>query len=374
MKAWARRLALRGRRLRALASGLLPGRDRRRSDAGLGLPATPDDVRFAYRLLLGREPDAQGFTDWTARLGSMTPPEIAAGFQSSPEYHRRVRDAFGRVADFAKPSIAAPSWSPLASQLPTQAQVDSTTYWRWCDEIGDPPRYHRKQWEHVYVLQALAETGALRAGARGLGFGVGREPIPSVLAKHGCDVLVTDLAAPAAARAGWRASGQHAGSLDDLHRPEICGRDVFRARVRFRVQDMTRIDDDLRAGGFDFVWSLCALEHLGSLRAGVRFVEQSLDCVKPGGVAVHTTEYNVSSDDDTLEDGATVLYRRRDVEELARSLGELGYEVHLNLHPGDGPLDRYYDVPPYRGSLHLKIELQRHVITSLGILIRKRAA
>jgi hypothetical protein len=136
---------------------------------------------------------------------------------------------------------------------------------------------------------------------------------------------------------------------------------------------MTAIDADLTQAGFDFVWSLCALEHLGSLQAGIRFIAASLACLRPGGVAVHTTEYNVSSNDDTPESGATVVYRRRDVEALASELVAAGHLVRLNLHPGDGPLDRYYDVPPYRSSVQLKIELERHVVTSLGLLIRKGA-
>ena len=37
-------------------------------------------------------------------------------------------------------------------------------------------------------------------------------------------------------------------------------------------------------------------------------------------------------------------------------------------------LDRFYDVPPYRSSVQLKIELRQYVVTSLGLLIRTRSA
>ena len=37
------------------------------------------------------------------------------------------------------------------------------------------------------------------------------------------------------------------------------------------------------------------------VEAGLRFLEDSLDCLKPGGVAVHTTELNLSSNEETME-------------------------------------------------------------------------
>jgi hypothetical protein len=182
---------------------------------------------------------------------------------------------------------------------------------------------------------------------------------------------VTDLGAAEATSRGWRETAQHSIAVDEIHNPNLCDLDEFRRRVRFRVQDMTAIDADLRRGEFDFVWSLCALEHLGSLQRGLEFVERSLECVRPGGIAVHTTEYNVSSNDDTVAKGATVLYRRRDIEALAERLRGAGCEIELNLHPGDGALDGHYDLPPYRNGMHLKLEIARYVATSLGLVIRK---
>ena len=101
--------------------------------------------------------------------------------------------------------------------------------------------------------------------------------------------------------------------------------------VRYRAVDMNAIPDDLR--DFDFTWSSCALEHLGSLDAGAAFVLRQMACLRPGGTAVHTTEYVVSSDTDTVEKGGTVLYRRRDIEALAEQLRAAGHEIELD--PGE---------------------------------------
>jgi hypothetical protein len=31
-------------------------------------------------------------------------------------------------------------------------------YKRWCKEMGEEPNFHRKQWEFVYIMQALWES------------------------------------------------------------------------------------------------------------------------------------------------------------------------------------------------------------------------
>ncbi len=75
---------------------------------------------------------------------------------------------------------------------------------------------------------------------------------------------------------------------------------------------MNDIPGDLE--GFDFNWSSCSFEHLGSIEKGINFLMNQLKTLKPGGWAVHTTEFNVSSDDKTIESGDTVVYRKKDIE------------------------------------------------------------
>ncbi|MBV5337004.1 MAG: hypothetical protein J0653_03215, partial [Deltaproteobacteria bacterium] len=71
----------------------------------------------------------------------------------------------------------------------------------------------------------------------------------------------------------------------------------------------------------DFCWSSCSLEHLGSIKAGLDFIKASLKTLKVGGVAVHTTEYNVSSDEATIDNNPTlVLFRRCDIQGLVEEL------------------------------------------------------
>ena len=251
-------------------------------------------------------------------------------------------------------------------------QADFETPWfsYWSERLGERLRYHRKLWEFVFIAQALHERRQLRAGARGLGFGVGREPLAAYFASRGCRITGTDLAPEQAADAGWTATDQHAEGKAALMRPDLCDPEVFEAAVDFRVVDMNAIPKDLT--GYDFCWSACALEHLGSLEVGMPFIERSFDILQPGGFAIHTTELNLTSDVNTLETGGTVLYRRRDLTALAERLTAAGHTVApLDFDAGRGPVDSFVDIPPYLPEPHLRLALAGFATTSVGIIVQK---
>ncbi|MBY0227427.1 MAG: FkbM family methyltransferase [Hyphomicrobium sp.] len=267
---------------------------------------------------------------------------------------------------------APPTLKNISSQAVTQAQFQEPEYSEWCAAIKEEPRYHRKQWEFVYILQALRAYGAIRPGAKGIGYGVGSEPLPALLAHLGCTILATDLDPERAEIAGWVETNQHAAGSEQLNTRGICDPSVFATRVSFRFLDMNAIPNDIT--GFDFTWSSCCLEHLGSLQLGLDFIENSLKTLKAGGLAVHTTELNCSSNTETLTQGGTVIYRRRDIRKLAARLTSKGHQVApLNFNLGDHKLDKYIDVPPYSPDRHLKLRLSQYASTSFGFIVRKAA-
>jgi hypothetical protein len=230
---------------------------------------------------------------------------------------------------------------------------------------------HRKMWEWLFICEALREAGMLQAGRRGLGFGVGREALVSVFAGMGCHLVATDLGAQRARDAVWTESNdQYAGGLAGLNEYGFCPPDEFQERVEYRDLDMNAIPDDLR--DFDFTWSSCAFEHLGSLAAGMDFVVAQMQCLKPGGIAVHTTELNVSSDTDTIAEGGTVLYRKRDIEDLVRRLRADGHRIAYDFSEGRRSEDRHVDVPPFSNT-HLRTKLGEYVTTSIALVIKKNA-
>lgn len=268
------------------------------------------------------------------------------------------------------PLAAAPTEPSLPiSRACTQAQFDTPAYRAWCKEIREPPRYHRKQWEFCYILEALVAAGVVGEGRRGLGFGVGKEPLTAVLAARGCHITATDLDPDEAARAGWVDTNQYAAQVAALNERGICGAKRFAENVTFRVVDMNHIPANL--ANFDFTWSACSLEHLGSIPNGLAFIVNSLATLRPGGIAVHTTEFNCSSNDATVETGGTVLFRRRDIESLCAALKAAGHEVAIDFSLGGQPLDDYIDVAPYSADKHLKLWIGEYTTTSFGIVIRK---
>jgi 2-polyprenyl-3-methyl-5-hydroxy-6-metoxy-1,4-benzoquinol methylase len=268
---------------------------------------------------------------------------------------------------YTEPSLTNP-----VSQACTHAQMAEPAYDWWCTQIREGPTTHRKQWEFCYILQALARSGLIAPGLKGLGFGVGEEPLSALLASRGVSILATDLEPEQAIHQGWVATAQHACNKASLNDRGICGTEEFERLVDFRYLNMNSIAADIR--GFDFCWSACALEHLGSIRNGLEFIENSLQCLRPGGVAVHTTELNCHSNEDTLDLDSTVLFRQRDFVALAKRLTKAGHEVTLNFELGQLPLDRHVDVPPDSNNNHLKLQLGKWVTTSFGVLIRKKEA
>lgn len=271
-----------------------------------------------------------------------------------------------RVVSDKEPLFEAP-----VSQMATENQFYSPKFQFWCDELHENLNLHRKLWEFCYVCEVLEQNQMLQPGKKGLGFGVGTEPLTSLFAKYGVQVLATDQDFNQAQQQGWVASNQHANEKSNLNARGICDPQQFDTLVSLRAVDMNHIPQDLN-GGFDFVWSCCSLEHLGSIKNGLDFIKNSVKCLKKGGIAVHTTEYNLSSYKDTVTSGPTVIFRRGDIFKVAAELIKQGYEVRdLNFHRGNGPVDDFIDFPPYAQDPHIKLRLYQYDCTSIGLIIRR---
>jgi len=331
--------------------------------------ATMDDVRHAYRLFLGREPDEHGLESHARLVESgIETTDLARGFFGTREF-------IATTGCLVKVERGEPphAINRLHCQACTRHQIESAEFLYWAGRLGERPGgLHRKVWEWCFITQALWERGKLGPSSRGLGFAVGVEPLTPMFANLGCDILATDLDHESAAQAGWVASNQHADGAEQLNLRGLCSPEDFTRHVRFRNVDMNHIQKDLR--GFDFLWSSCALEHLGSLAHGMDFVVNAMDCLAPGGVAVHTTEINCDSDEHTIETGGSVIYRKRDLLALADRLRGFGYEVEpMDFHLGDTAADAHIDDAPYT-TTHLKLRIGPYASTSFGLIVTRPRA
>ena len=306
---------------------------------------------------------------------------------------------YDRAYDKAKTVYWSETHEPLhfdkpyacTSQLCNQSFFDAPFFQYWAEKFmpnlrdhfaatgqfsgrakEEPVVYHRKLWEWVYISQALYERGCLAEGKKGVVFGVGEECTPDLYASFGCEILATDLGADESVAKGWMANGQNVGgNLQKLNQYHFCPSEVFKKKVSWRDVDMNHIPADIQ--GYDFGWSSCALEHLGSLDKGLAFIKNSLRTVHTGGVLVHTTEYNLVSNNDTLESEGLSVYRRRDIEKVVDELRAEGHYVFpIDWHSGEGVLDKFVDLPPYsKKDMHLRLRLSEYPCTSIGLIIVK---
>lgn len=295
------------------------------------------------------------------------------------------RDLYGKLQ--SRPVPSAPVKVPLTCKPTTQEDVESDWFLYWCNELQLAPLYHRKLWEFAFALQTLYNHDLLREGVKAIGYGCGQEPLPSYFAKMGIASLVTDLQPEAVAGSGWAETGQHAATLEHSFFENLVTREVFDKHVTHRFVDMNAIPGDLY-DTYDFCWSICSLEHVGSIRKGLDFVKNSVKSLKPGGVAVHTTEFNYLSKDKTVDNKSTVLFLRKHFEMLRDELAGEGHEMlEPDFDIGKGVLDRFIDMPPYTGAedwfqppvagydqeAHLKLALDGYPCTCFGIAVKKKA-
>lgn len=285
-------------------------------------------------------------------------------------------DDFEHAPDVPHVDSESPlSSGPLRSEIARMGRLESDGFGEVLTKLQHEIRAHRKLWELCYVVRALEERNKLTKGMRGLAFAVGREPLPAYFTGRDCEILATDLDGSDDRSKVWNDTAQWSGTVDNLIFPHLCSAEKSRELMSYRPVDMNNIPNDLT--DFDFTWSTCSFEHCGSIELGLNFLRNQMKCLKPGGVAVHTTEFNLSSQKYTLEDPSTVIFRLKDIEAVVRDLRADGHHVEpLDIRLGDHPLDRYVDTMSqetklYSEDKHMRLNLADFASTSIGLIITK---
>lgn len=289
----------------------------------------------------------------------------------------------------ARAPIPAPIRIGLQSKCTSQADMESPWLWYWCQQLQVPVIYHRKLWELAYLLQVMWEQGMLEPGKRGLVFGAGHEPIPSLLVNFGVEVTITDQPPSRAEEGGWVSTGQFLETLDEAYHPHLADRTTFEKLISVKYVDMNAIDPELT--GYDFCWSTCAFEHLGSIQAGVDFVANAMKVLKPGGIGIHTTEIATNPAAPLYETKHLSIFQQRHFEAIADRLRAQGdTPADMNFDLGNGPIDSFVDLPPYSeamrgymfardegpeaGMAHLRLAIEGQASTCYGLWARRGGA
>jgi hypothetical protein len=279
-----------------------------------------------------------------------------------------------------------PSNQYLTSKLSTQNDLEAPWSRYWIHELKTPFRYHRKLWEFCFVLQVLYEHGMF--GKSGIGFACGNEPLASYLIAKGCNITAGDkpFSIDDNYQQKWISSCQYTKSADDLYHKNIVERSIFDNNFTLAYMDMNNLPSEIN-NKFDFCWSVCAIEHLGSIQLGFEFIKNSLKILRNGGISVHTTEFNLLSDHQTIDNWGTVLFTKDNFLKLEYDISQIGGGLYpFNFDKGDGLFDRYIDMPPYPNQIisginnslpelrlcpHIKLLLDGFPATCAGVIIKK---
>jgi len=143
--------------------------------------------------------------------------------------------------------------------------------------IGEEPRFHSKQWEYAMLLEAHRRYAA---DARCLvGLGCGCELSIPAICEGAEQVITTDLYGK---KGVWNTAAR---------RPDECWPSL--ACLRVHTMDMRHID--LPRESADFVWAICAIEHVGGMEDVLGVVRQVKNLLRPEGIFFLSTEYSFSA-------------------------------------------------------------------------------
>jgi hypothetical protein len=280
------------------------------------------------------------------------------------------------------------SFSNLISKAPTERHCHEDEFEFWSDlirsgsKLGGKTRWYetfpepanRKLWEWALILETARISNTLKEGKRALGFAVGQEPIPAILAKYGVSVLASDKHTEQSD--AWIHTKEHMNAVQDLLLPEVVDNEILVQKVNSVHIDMNHIPLDL--GKFDFIWSSCAIEHLGSPEKGLEFVMKSIEMLEEGGVAIHTTELELTQKNVTADYGNCAIYRLEDLKDLEERVRQRGFKIELNTSIDmSTPKDRWISRIPLVGVdktkdlAHLKLAIADSISTSFSIVVQR---
>jgi hypothetical protein len=158
----------------------------------------------------------------------------------------------------------------------------------------------------------------LEPGAVGLGFESTPSGMPAALAAMGTKVVAAFPARPGT-------PPKLAALKRELADRAPCSKTVFEENVSTRIVSWRRPPADLV--NFDFLWSARANEILYSVAATAAFVEETMACLRPGGLAVHTFGYDLAPSGRKIPSTDRIMLQQGDIERIALLLVSRGHEV-----------------------------------------------
>lgn len=275
-------------------------------------------VRFALHGMIVDDTDAEAealvvVLDRPAGLGHA---DIGAVEAQSSNFGRDKVTPATHMISLKRATLANP-----VAQMATGLQQSERPFADAVRELRLQDRDRLDQWRSVYIFQTLRRYGMLEAGARALGIGAATHPLPAALAGHGIEVVAT----------GTSDEALRAATTDPHSTDAAAG------QVTYRRVDIAGLPGDL--ANFDMLWSDEVTANLESVAAGISFIEASIGCLRPGGLAVHVVPYDPRQAP-REHYPASLCFRRPDVERLALILISRAFEVAQIKLDSRAPLRR----------------------------------
>lgn len=242
----------------------------------------------------------------------------------------------------------------IKSNLCCEQYFFSSDYHFFCNNIKYEPIIHRKIWEYFIIAEKIKNYYKNKLkNKKGLGFAVGNEPLVPYFISKKTYITGTDICEKHKNYHIWKSTNQNIDiGFDKFTDPKsnkyFLDKNQFDKFFKKEYVDMNKLPKNIGNNDFDFLWSSCALEHLGSIEKSFKFIISSLKYLKKGGIAVHTTEYNYDSDQNTLISEDCILFLRNHFKILGKKLKKYGHKLlTMNFFRENSEINDYVDVYPY---------------------------
>jgi hypothetical protein len=227
-------------------------------------------------------------------------------------------------------------------------------YHHFCYYIKYKPIMHRKIWEYFIINKNLEiHFNNKFYNKKGLGFAVGNEPlVPYFILKKNY-ITATDISKNNINYKKWFLTNQNIDIgfnkyINPKSEKYMLDEETFNSYCEKLYINMNNLPKKINNNKYDFLWSSCALEHLGSVKKSFDFIIKSLKFLKKGGIAVHTTEYNYISNDKTLITEDCIIFLKSHFKILGKKLKKFGYKLlPINFNRENTFINNNVDVYPY---------------------------
>lgn len=229
-----------------------------------------------------------------------------------------------------------------------------------CSQLKEKYRVHRELWAYKSIINTFDEIGLLEKDRIGLGFLEDTNPLCSYFALKGCNVVGATLLKK---NKIWEEK--------NFNTNKICPNNTFYSNVKIFPMDFKKIHPELQNGVFDFIWGINPFIEFITFPECFHFIQESLKCLKLNGYACFVVDYNCLSNDITIDNKQPLIFRKKDIETIAKLI-EPDYKMFpIDYDLGDSAYDYLIDLPPYKQNNHVKLYIQNHVVSSLFFIIQR---